>query len=657
MATQTNNIILLEKDIASPLRGQQRSIDAADDIVLSPTSVAISPSGAASVNSTGSAIGIGNVSATGAISIGTAGNRLITLGNATNTSAFTVNAGSGGVLISTNATAGTISIGTDDGTGLIKIGGGAANRSTQIGGTTGISTLSLQSGTGGVSIGTSSAGSRAITLGHATNSGILTLNAGTGGITLSVNGTSGPIALTSSSTGTIDIANDAGTGTVSIVGGSATSARTVNIATGGTAAKTLTLGSTTLTSTSTLQAGTGGIVISTSSTTGNITIQNTSTGLINIGNDSGTGAISIGSSSGARAISIGSSTGGSPGTISIGTWSSATSGTGQTINIGQSTQAGNIIDARSTTINIAAASAGFHAKSVNIGGTINLGNDTQTGTISIASSTGARQVDVGTGAVAQTLNFGTGAGVKTISLGSTNTTSASTLQSGTGAMTLNAGGIFDVNAVGAVTIDSSTTTISIGSDAVNQAINIGTAGDRIISIGRSDTQQYVELRPGRRAIVLGSGSAGGTHGMGYFMSNRTGSSQTDGVLIAFKESPTADQVNAQFVLASAASGSAASIRKVNGVLSNFSSVSDGAAGIVSTMAGAFTPVKFVSVPAGSVDIGKPVYLSTTAGQATLTAPSGSGETVFRIGYLSRGVADANGNWFIQYQPQFIADIP
>ena len=282
-------------------------------------------------------------------------------------------------------------------------------------------------------------------------------------------------------------------------------------------------------------------------------------------------------------------------------------------------------------------------------GVIAIGNDTGTGAINIAgaSATAARAVNLATG----------GTAAKTLIMGSTASTSATTVQTGTGAMTVTAGGIFDVNATGAVTIDSSGGAISIGADSVAQAINIGTAGDRIIAIGRSDTQQYVELRPGRRGVVLASGSAGGTHGMGYFFSNRTGATQTDGVLIALKESPAADQVNAQFVLASAVSGAAASIRQVNGVLSNFNSVSEGSAGIVSTMVGAFTPVRFVVAPSGPADIGKPVYLSTTAGQATLTAPTGSGETIFRIGYLSRGVADANSNWFVQFHPQFIGLIP
>jgi hypothetical protein len=80
------------------------------------------------------------------------------------------------------------------------------------------------------------------------------------------------------------------------------------------------------------------------------------------------------------------------------------------------------------------------------------------------------------------------------------------------------------------------------------------------------------------------------------------------------------------------------------------------------IAGTVTPVQFASgaAPAGSADIGKPVYLSATAGQegkATLTAPSGAGQRVFQVGILARGVADANSNWFVQLQPQFIADIP
>ena len=63
-----------------------------------------------------------------------------------------------------------------------------------------------------------------------------------------------------------------------------------------------------------------------------------------------------------------------------------------------------------------------------------------------------------------TVNVGTGAGIKTCTLGSTNTTSTTVLQSGSGSMTFTAGGIFDVNAAGAVNIDGSA--IAIGATLI-----------------------------------------------------------------------------------------------------------------------------------------------------------------------------------------------
>lgn len=141
-------------------------------------------------------------------------------------------------------------------------------------------------------------------------------------------------------------------------------------------------------------------------------------------------------------------------------------------------------------------------------------------------------------------------------------TAATTLQAGTGAMTLTAGGIFDVNATGAVTVDgtgisidgtsasnlsttaanltlstitsgilavtsagalnlSSTTgdwqasgaltidssggAISIGSDANAQAINIGTgAAARTITIGNVTTTTSLVLNAGTGAINIGT---------------------------------------------------------------------------------------------------------------------------------------------------------
>ena len=53
------------------------------------------------------------------------------------------------------------------------------------------------------------------------------------------------------------------------------------------------------------------------------------------------------------------------------------------------------------------------------------------------------------------------------------------------------------------------------------------------------------------------------------------------------------------------------------------------------------------------DIGKPVYLSTTAGQVSKTAPSGTGDIVFQVGIC---VAGSGTTWEILLQPQFIMEI-
>lgn len=65
-------------------------------------------------------------------------------------------------------------------------------------------------------------------------------------------------------------------------------------------------------------------------------------------------------------------------------------------------------------------------------------------------------------------------------------------------------------------------------------------------------------------------------------------------------------------------------------------------------------MKFASAPSGASDNGRPVYLSTTAGEATMTPP-GSGR-VYRVGILLSHTADTGGLYKVLYLPQFIADL-
>lgn len=76
---------------------------------------------------------------------------------------------------------------------------------------------------------------------------------------------------------------------------------------------------------------------------------------------------------------------------------------------------------------------------------------------------------------------------------------------------------------------------------------------------------------------------------------------------------------------------------------------------VYTVAGSLIPVNFGSAPAAA-DNGKPVFVSTTAGQGTITAPTSSGTVTYIIGIL-QGADGVSTQPTVLYQPQFISVRP
>jgi len=76
--------------------------------------------------------------------------------------------------------------------------------------------------------------------------------------------------------------------------------------------------------------------------------------------------------------------------------------------------------------------------------------------------------------------------------------------------------------------------------------------------------------------------------------------------------------------------------------------------LAASVPGTLVPMQFASGPAAA-NIGQPVYLGT-AGQVTLAAPTASGTTVYRVGYLAAGSA-VNGLYAVLFAPQFIAKRP
>jgi hypothetical protein len=127
-------------------------------------------------------------------------------------------------------------------------------------------------------------------------------------------------------------------------------------------------------------------------------------------------------------------------------------------------------------------------------------------TISMGNATGATQLDLDSG-TSGTLIDSTGI-VSIDAVGNSNFTTDSgnlTLATTTsGGIIASSAGIIDVDATGAVTIDSSGGTIGIGVDDIDQAINIGTDGERVITIGNNTGVTGVAIETGTGNFLVDS---------------------------------------------------------------------------------------------------------------------------------------------------------
>jgi len=566
---------------------------------------------------------------------------------------------------------------------------------------------------GGATITTSGSTDIALTLA----SGGFTVNGG-GAVDLGANGTDlssfsvGTATMAVAATSTVDIQAagavtiDSSAGAIQI--GNDANAQPIDIGTGA-AARTITVGNVTGATAVNLNAGTGGMTFSTTGA-GDFTVAGSDTVLIDAAGvlelNSSAGAISIGNDAVAQAINVG--TGAAARTITVG----------------------NVTGATAVVVN-----AGTGASSVNVTGA---------GTFALVAGTGT--IDLATNAIDHTTRIGSVTGV-----------SAFTAQSGTGAMTHTAGGAYDVNAAGAVTIDSSAGTIGIGTDSVAQNISVGTAGARTIAVGSAAATNVnldgivvsVDASDNSNLTVTGSGktltlsaagggaqqliasSAGtGTQGAtpAISVTASAGGFDVQGVLssrIRLNANNAADQtltidavnsgagngfltlrgenavnlgdatgvyVNAQIQVINYAAfqntagipvtagetvtqGQAVYAKYDSGSTSTryFKASNNDASdnvrnvyGICFTGGNAGNIVSLASIPGTIVntalsavtgDIGKTVYLGT-GGALTLTAPSASGTTVFKVGYVHSNTGGVSGTGAkVFFQPQFITKIP
>jgi len=375
----------------------------------------------------------------------------------------------------------TIGISADSSNCTIEIGDGPGSKSIYVGSSNTTSITRIMGGSGGIligsepgasvttNIGTGSSGNQYVNLGTNSNATSSVSIAGLGGFQCNTY------------TGTINVSSDS-------------VATTVNVATGA-GVKTLTLGSTNTSSVTTLQSGTGNTYVS---SVGSVFITAQSPNVVDINSDNNAGYTRIGVGSAFKAVDIGSTNTTSQTRIYAGSGGLELASTGAT-TINSSTGTMSISsDGVSTTVNVA---TGAGVK------TLTLGSNTSSSQTSIYSGTGnmyltssgsinlqagaSQTMNVSTDNTITTLNIGTGSAVKVLTIGSTDTTSSTVIQSGTGDVTIKS-----TDKVSICDKLSTVATVNIGTASLNYAVvTIGstTASSKttlvgeIIDVGVSST--------------------------------------------------------------------------------------------------------------------------------------------------------------------------
>lgn len=434
------------------------------------------------------------------------------------------------------------------------------------------------------------------------------------------------------------------------------------------------------------------------------------TSAINIGTSASARTITIGNATGATTMDLNSGTGGvtvdttSGGTISLdaigaaSNFSVATNGSAQdlTLSVTGATDSSVVIDSSGTgadAVDINATAGGITVDAVgalsldSTGTASNLtltANDAGTATLTIeVTNAGAGAGDLDINADNAITVDGASFSVDGTSNSNVSVTGGnlvlSTITSGTleltsaGLVDLNAGANLDVDVTGTVDI-LATSTFSI--DGTGNSNVSATSGNLVLSTITSGTLELTSAGdmdingPDNSASAIGIDAGGLDYitidstnsaeqiifhqdislasGVGFTYDFLVGSTGiTVGDLVAMEYGLSARVITAD------ANDAQEEQRFVVGVAKTTTGATG--TGKVHTVQGQIVPVTFGAAPAAA-DNGKRVYLSTTPGQATLTAPTSASTNVFQVGILIGGDGASNpAN--ILFIPQFIARRP
>src|SRR3989339_118645 len=525
---------------------------------LTVAALAVTSSAAITVSSTTASAATFDSGTTGAVNIGTgASAKTVTVGNATTTTALALNSGTGDMTltsvddisilggsagsiinIGTNVDGNAINVGTDNTAADTIVIGSALDTSSLLGisvtvGSTGTtSALTLQSGTGDVTVTSTDdfifTATDDITISGNSAAGILNLGTGNDGFAINVgtDNTAADTIIVGSALDNVDLAGEdialTSADDIHILGGSAGSiinigtnvdGNAINVGTDNTAADTIVIGS----------------ALDTSSLLGiSVTVGSAGTTSA-LALNSGTGDMTLTS---VDDISI---LGGSAGSIiNIGT-----NVDGNAINVGTDNTAADTIIVGSALDNvdlagedIALTSADdIHILGGSAGSIINIGTNVDGNAINVGTDNTAADTIV----IGSALDTSSLLGIS-VTVGSAGTTSALALNSGTGDMTLTS--VDDISILGG----SAGSIINIGTNVDGNAINVGTdntAADTIIIGSALDNVDLagedIALTSADDITISGNSAAGilnlGTGNDGYVINVGTDNTAADAINI------------------------------------------------------------------------------------------------------------------------------
>lgn len=196
----------------------------------------------------------------------------------------------------------------------------------------------------------------------------------------------------------------------------------------------------------------------------------------------------------------------------------------------------------------------------------------------------------------------------------------------------------------AITIDA-TSTLSIDSaDTTNLTMTANDAADKTMTISASNG---------------GAGDA-----FIAVTANKTTFSGTQSIVASGNDGTVYAYKSAQSIVAGVGTGDLVYVSSSGYDKANATSASTAFAVAIAAESGAATNgeivlggnVFVVTMSTAPSAVGVRLYLDTTAGQATETAPSGSGNVVYQIGFALSTSASFGSAYEILFQPQFIAEI-